>query len=77
MKIDMKFEGALRDRLIMASAAAPSILGLGLGYLFTRDLMWAGVIGSVLSLVAAAITLSPPVAAARMRHLRRKYPKED
>ncbi len=73
----MKIEGATRDRLIMAGAAAPGVLGFGLALLFTRDLVQAAIVGGVLSLVSAAVSLTPPVTAARMRNLRRKYPKED
>lgn len=74
----MKIEGATRDRLIVFGAAAPGILGVGLGLLFMRDLVQAAIIGGgTLSLVSAAISLTPPVTAARMRNLRRKYPKED
>ncbi|WP_312065799.1 hypothetical protein [Brevundimonas sp.] len=73
----MRLEGAVRDRLIMVGAAAPSILGFGLGFLFTRDLVQAAAIGGVSALVSAGLSLTPPVTAARMRNLRRKYPKED
>ena len=70
-------EGAARDRLIIFGAALPAGLGLGVGLLVTRDLIQAVMIGGALSLVAAAISLTPPVTAARLRLLRRKYPKED
>ena len=73
----MKIEGAMRDRLIMVGAAAPSVLGFGLAFAFTRDLVQAGVIGAAMSAVSAGLSLTPPVTAARMRNLRRKYPKED
>ncbi|WEK57298.1 MAG: hypothetical protein P0Y52_12200 [Candidatus Brevundimonas phytovorans] len=73
----MKIKGATRDRLIMVGAATPTILGFGLGFLFTRDLVQAAAIGGVLCLASAGLSLTPPVTAARMRNLRRKYPKED
>ena len=73
----MKIEVAMRDRLIMFGAAAPGILGVGLGLLLTRDVVQAAIIGGVLALISAAISLTPPVTAARMRNLRRKYPKDD
>ena len=73
----MKIDGAMRDRLIIVGAAAPGILGVGLGYLLTRDLVQAMFIAVPMSAVSAGLSLSPPVAAARMRNLRRKYPKED
>ena len=73
----MKIEGATRDRLIMFGAAAPGILGVGFGLLLMRDFVQAAIFGGVLALVSAVISLTPPVTAARMRNLRRKYPKED
>lgn len=73
----MKIEGVTRDRLIVFGAAAPGILGVGLGLLLMRDFVQAAIFGGVLALVSAAISLTPPVTAARMRNLRRKYPKED
>ena len=54
-----------------------SLAGVGLGLLLTRDVVQAAIIGGVLALISAAISLTPPVTAARMRNLRRKYPKED
>lgn len=67
----------MMDRLIMVGAAAPSVLGFGGAFLFTRDLVLVGLIGAGLSLVSAGLSLTPPVTAARIRHLRRRYPKED
>ena len=73
----MKIEGAMRDRLIMVGAAAPGVLGIGVGFLLTRDFVQTMVIGAAMATVSAVLILTPPVTAARMRNLRRKYPKED
>lgn len=70
-------ESAARDRLITFGAALPGVLGIGIGLLIGSDLIQAVVIGLALLLVAAAISLTPPVTAARLRLLRRKYPTED
>lgn len=66
----------VKDRLLVSTAILPGILGFGLALLLIGDLVVAAVIGGCLSLVGAAISLSPPVQAARMRMLRRKYPKD-
>lgn len=73
----MKIEGAVRDRLIMVGAAAPGVLGVGFGFLLTHDFVQTMVIGAAMSAVSAVLHLTPPVTTARMRNLRRKYPKED
>jgi len=65
-----------RDRLIILLAAAPGVLGLGLALLLTGDLIKAGVVCAVLSLISAGLSLTPPVQRARIRLLRRKYPQE-
>ncbi len=72
----MKMDPAMKDRLIMMGAAAPAVLGVGVALLFTRDLVVVGAVGAGLALVSAALSLTPPVTAARIRHLRRRYPKE-
>ncbi|QBQ48843.1 hypothetical protein [Brevundimonas naejangsanensis] len=67
----------MRDRMIMTAAAAPAVLGVGVALLFTQDLVVVGAVGASLALVSAALSLTPPVTAARIRHLRRRCPKED
>ena len=65
-----------RDRLIVLAAAAPGALGFAVAIAVTRDLVIAAVIGGATSLIAAALSLTPPVRRARLRLLKRKYPPE-
>ena len=63
-----------RDRLIVSAAALPAVFGFGLAIAISRDLIIAGAVAVVASLISAGITLTPSVRAARIRIMRRKYP---
>ncbi|MFA4939791.1 hypothetical protein [Brevundimonas sp.] len=64
----------IRDRLIVSAAAFPAVFGFGLAIAISRDLIIAGAVAVVASLISAGITLTPSVRAARIRIMRRKYP---
>jgi len=64
------------DRLIVWGAAAPAVLGFAAALAVTHDLVIAGLVGVAMSLIAAALSLTPPVRRARLRLLRRRYPPE-
>ncbi|MCV0413991.1 MAG: hypothetical protein K5831_03825 [Brevundimonas sp.] len=65
-----------RDQLIVLAAAAPGVLGFAVAIALTHDLAIAALIGGVTAVIAAALSLTPPVRRARLRLLKRKYPPE-
>jgi hypothetical protein len=66
-----------KDRLIVIAVALPAVAGFGLAIAVTRDLLLAGGVGIACSLIAAGLSLTPPVKAARLRLLRRNYPTSE
>ncbi len=62
------------DRLIVSAAALPAVLGFGAAIAITHDVIVAGLVGTAACIVAAGISLTPPVKRARMRLFRQKYP---
>ena len=63
-----------KDRLIVWAAIAPAVLAFPVSIALTHDLIVSGLVGVAASLATVAISLTPPVRAARIRLLRRKYP---